>query len=202
MLAQYAPGRGRLYVLATGADAQSGNFAASYFFVPFLYQMAAQSRGGDVYALTVGKNQPAFLPLTGADERLTVHVYGPGGLDAVPPQRPSGAGLDVFVDGAVQQPAFYRLAASGSAKDSAVVALNADRSESALDVWTPDELKRAWPGNDATWSTPGTAPAARGTGVGTWPLWRVLAILALAFLAVETWLLVRKQRISTAPAAA
>ena len=192
MLAQYAPGRGRLYVLSTGADAGSGNFAASYFFVPFLYQMAAQSRGGDVYALTAGANQPAFLPLTGADERLTVHLYGAGGLDAVPPQRPSGAGLDVFVDGAVQQPGFYRLAAGTSAKDSAVVALNADRSESPLEVWTPEELKRAWPGEDATWNAPGTEVAARGGGVGSWPLWRVLAILALGFLALETWMLARR----------
>jgi hypothetical protein len=198
MLAQYAPGRGRLYVLTTGADAASGNFAASYFFVPFLYQMAAQSRGGDVYALTAGKGQPAFLPLTGADERLTVHVYGEGGLDAVPPQRPSGAGLDVFVDGAVQQPGFYRLSA-GTSKDSAVVALNADRSESSLDVWTPEELKRTWSGTDATWNSPSTAKAPAGAGIGGWPLWRVLAILALAFLAVETWMLVRTRR---TPAAA
>ncbi len=192
MLAQYAPGRGRLYVLATGADAQSGNFAASYFFVPFLYQMAAQSRGGDVYALTAGKGQPAFLPLTGADERLTVHLYGPDGLDAVPPQRPSGAGLDVFVDGAVQQPGFYRLAAGPAAKDSAVVALNADRSESSLDVWAPEELKRTWSGDDAIWDAPGAAKAPAGTGIGGWPLWRVLAILALLFLVLETWMLVRR----------
>jgi len=202
LLAQYAPGRGRVYVLASGADAASGNFSASYFFVPFLYQMAAQSRGGDVYALTTGRGQPAFLPLSGADERQTVHLYGPGGLDAVPPQRPSGAGLDVMVDGAVQAPGFYRLAAGSAAKDSVVVALNADRAESGMAFWTPEELRSAWPGADATWTLDAAAdPKRAGGGAGRWPAWRWLALLALVLAAAETAVLLRRPRAATAAAA-
>ncbi|MCD6062481.1 MAG: hypothetical protein K0R82_392, partial [Flavipsychrobacter sp.] len=42
-LARYTPSKGQLYICATSADLQSGNFPGSYFFVPFLYQMAMQS---------------------------------------------------------------------------------------------------------------------------------------------------------------
>jgi len=100
-LAKYTPAKGQLYICATSADLQSGNFPGSYFFVPFLYQMAVQSRGGDVYALTTGSAQAAYLPLANADERNMVHLYGKG-LDVIPAQRPSGAGLDVFAAQAVK----------------------------------------------------------------------------------------------------
>lgn len=197
LLAQYTPSKGRLYVLSTTADLPSGNFPGSYFFVPFLYQMAVQSRSGDVYALTAGKGQAAYLSLSGADERRMVHLYG-NGIDAIPPQRPSGAGLDVFVDGAVQQPGFYRLAAAGS--DSVGVALNADRSESLLDTWTPEALRQEWTGKDTKWLRAGDINSSSTTSAwGGFPLWKVCAILALLALAGETYVLASQRRNAPAP---
>ncbi len=196
LLAQYSPGRGALYVLSTGADEASGNFQGSYFFVPMLYGMAAHARGGDVYALTAGRGEAAFLPLATADERRTVHLYGPGGLDAVPPQRAAGAGLQVFVDVAVQTPGFYRLAPAGAAAaaDSAVVALNADRAGSALDFYTPAELRRAAPW--AKWydEPAALADATPGARRAPLPLWKVCAILALAAVLAETIVLLPRRR--------
>jgi hypothetical protein len=192
LLAKYTPTKGALYLLATSADPQSGNFPSSYFFVPFLYQMAAQSRGGDVYALTLGAQQAAYLPLSNTGDRNMVHLYGDNDLDAIPPQRAVAGGVDVFVDAAVQQPQFYRLAAGSG--DSAVVALNAPRTESALETWDLAVLKREWSGKEATWQTDTQTAGETATGsAGAFPLWKVCIILALLLLAAETWLLVRPQ---------
>jgi hypothetical protein len=198
LLARYTPSKGALYICATSADIEGGNFPASYFFVPFLYQMAAQSRGGDMYALTAGRQQAAFLPIRNTDERNMVHLYA-GGLDAIPPQRAAGGGVDVFVDAVVQAPGFYTLAAPSG--DSAVIALNGTRAYSNLDLWDMKKLQDEWPDRKATWQTPETAAAAATTGSGgELPLWKVCAILALILLAAETYLLTAR-RDSTATVA-
>ena len=57
LLALYTPSRGQLYICATAADLQSGNFPGSYFFTPFLYQMAMQSSSSSIYAITLGAQQ-------------------------------------------------------------------------------------------------------------------------------------------------
>ena len=197
-LARYTPSRGQLYICATSADIRSGNFPGSYFFAPFLYQMAIQSKGGDVYAITGGKQQPVYLSLNNANERNMVHVYGPG-LDIIPPQRPSGAGLDVYIDQAVQQPGFYSLAAAGS--DTTVVALNQDRNESRLETWNISALRKQWSGTNIKWldiTDKGTV--VQQTDWNSFPLWKVCAILALLMLAAETFVLAgsfRKQSLAS-----
>ncbi len=196
--AKYTPAKGQLYICATSADLASGNFPGSYFFVPFIYQMAVQSRGGDIYAVTAGRQQAVYLPLRNASERNMVHLYAPG-LDAIPPQRPDGAGLDVFIDRAVQEPGFYSLAAGGS--DTAQVALNADRKESQLETWDIAALRDNWKGANVHWlNLSATGNADAGSDWGSFPLWKVCAILALVMLAVETWLLAggfKKQSLAT-----
>ena len=198
LLAKYSPAKGQLYICATSADLESGNFPGSYFFVPFLYQMAIQSKGGDVYAITSGMQQAAYLPLNNAGERNMVHLYAPG-IDAVPPQRPNGAGLDVYIDQAVQQSGFYNLSAAGG--DTSVVALNQSRAESQLELWNINSLKSTWKGDDVRWLT--TAEVSAKTKTGSWgsfPLWKVCAILALLMLAAETYLLAggfRKQTVAS-----
>lgn len=195
-LAKYRPSKGALYILATGADGESGNFLSSYFFVPFLYKMALQSSGGDVYALTSGAQQTAYLPLANTGDRNMVHLYGADGLDAIPPQKAVAGGVAVFVDAAVNQPGFYRLAAASG--DSAVVALNASRKESILEFWDMAALKREWSGKDASWqfgeeiTNPGNASRQ-----GAFPLWKLCIILALLLLTAETWMLTRPQASST-----
>jgi hypothetical protein len=198
LLAQYSPSKGKLYISATGADLESGNFPGSYFFVPFLYQMAIQSKGGDVYAITSGAQQAAYLPLSNAGERNMVHIYAKG-IDAVPPQRPNGAGLDVFIDQAVQQSGFYSLAAQGS--DTSIVALNQSRTESQLELWNISNLESNWKGGNVHWLSLQQVSAKNKQGSwGSFPLWKVCAILALLMLAVETFLLAgRSQKQTVAP---
>ncbi len=187
MLAKYTPSKGSLYISAVAADMQSGNFAGSYFFVPFLYQMAMQSRGGDMYALTLGKQQAAFIPFEGTGERNMVHIYG-NGIDAIPPQRPGGRGLDVFPDMAVQQAGFYQLSAAGS--DTALVAINNSRNESVLNTWAIGDLKKQWDADNINWlSATEISSANHASTLGSFPLWKVCAILAVLMLAAETYLL-------------
>jgi hypothetical protein len=198
LLAQYQVDKGRLYISSSSADIQSGNFAASYFFAPFLYQMAMQSYGADIYAITAGKNQPAFLPQTNSGERDMVHLYGKG-IDAIPTQQPNGAGLNVFVDQVVNQPGFYYL--SSAAGDSTAIALNSDRRESELDVYSISALKSRWKGENVHWvDIADTSAVSGGVGWSGFPLWKVCAILAVLMLAAETYLLAggfRKQNIAT-----
>lgn len=191
LLARFTAGRGALYVSAVSADAGSGNFPSSYFFVPFLYSMAAHATGGDVFALTSGAHQQAYLPISNSAERNMVHVLAPG-IDAIPPQQPSGGGLNISLDEAVQTPGFYKLAAPSG--DSAIVGLNAGRSESIPDVWSLEDLRKSWPDKGATWQTSAEATAAKSTAArNDLPLWKVCAILALALLAAETILIYRRR---------
>ncbi|RYD54666.1 MAG: hypothetical protein EOP56_18610 [Sphingobacteriales bacterium] len=198
-LAKYTPSRGQLYITATSADLTGGNFPGSYFFVPFLYQMAMQSRGGDVYAITAGKQQPVYLPLNNADERNMIHLYARG-IDAIPPQRPSGAGLEVFADQVISQSGFYTLA-STQGGDTTAIALNQDRTESSLDLWNISNLKDQWKGKGIKWMDVNRAAVANSTvNSASFPLWKVCVILALLMLAAETFVLAGSLRKPTAAA--
>ncbi len=189
-LARYSPSRGQLYIGATSADLQSGNFPGSYFFTPFLYEMAMQSGSSSVYAITGGTQQAIYLPLSNTSERNMVHVYA-NGMDIIPAQRPNGAGLDVFIDQAVQQPGFYALSTAGGS-DTTLIALNQSKAESQLDLRDISALKSGWQGDNVKWMnlTEGGGIADSGSG-GSFPLWKVCVILALIMLAIETFLLAK-----------
>jgi hypothetical protein len=188
LLARYTPSKGQLYLCATSADLQSGNFPGSYFFTPFLYQMAMQSGGSSIYAITAGGQQAVYLPLNNATERATVHIYGQG-TDIIPAQRPNGAGLDVFVDQAVRQPGFYSLS-QATGGDTTQIALNQDKRESQMDFKDIGALKSAWKGDNIKWLNI-TETGRIADTEDSFPLWKICVFLAVAMLAVETYLLAR-----------
>ena len=188
LLARYTPSRGQLYICATSADLQSGNFPGSYFFAPFMYQMAMQSSSSNIYAVTAGTQQPVYLPLTNVAERNTMHLYSKN-LDIIPPQRPNGGGVDVYIDQAVQLPGFYKLAVA--AGDTTTVALNQDKHESQLEYKNISTLKGEWKGDNIKWPDVTKGGSLKDSAANSFPLWKVCVILALIMLAVETWLLAR-----------
>jgi hypothetical protein len=196
LLAQYAPTRGKLYFLTTAADIASGNFQSSYFFVPFLYQMAAKSRGSDVFAVTSGKSSPVYLPMNNVDERNMLHLTG-NGIDIIPPQKPSGSGLDVFLGQCVQQSGFYTLAST--VNDTTAIAINQDKAESQLELWDLATLQKNWNGKDIHWMELDETTHLTTETTAAFPLWKVCVILALIILAAETYLLaagLRKQTVA------
>lgn len=190
LLAQFSPSRGKLYLLSTASDIEAGNFAGSYFFVPFLYQMTAQSKSNEIFALTSGSEQPVYIPMPSVNERNMIHVYG-SGLDLIPPQRTEGGGVQVFLQSVLHQPGFYTLASAGS--DSVKLALNSDRSESRLEMWDLNQLKKQWNGNHISWIDPENT--ITGTQSPAFPLWKICVFLALALLAAETFWITKRNTV-------
>ncbi len=189
LLARYTPSKGQLYICAASADLQAGNFTGSYFFTPFLYEMAVQSGSNSIYAVTLGSQQLVYLPLADAPERNTVHILG-NGLDIIPPQRPNGAGLDVFADQAVRQPGFYNLFFQGG--DTTRIALNQNKEESQLSFRDIAKLKNDWKGENIKWLSISDSGSITDGGQGAgFPLWKICVILALLMLAAETFVLAR-----------
>lgn len=187
LFAKYTPSQGDLYILSTGIDQQSGDFPASYFFAPFIYRMATQSAGGNVYALMMGDGQPAFIPMKNASERNMLRLID-GNIDAIPPQRMQGLGLNVFVDDVVAQPGFYPLVAENT--DTTIIAVNAGRAESELRYADIKTLKNNWKEVDIQVLDIDNIKASKeGSAFGSFPLWKVCVIFALIMLAVETWVL-------------
>jgi Aerotolerance regulator N-terminal len=193
--ARYMPTKGQLYLLAGAADLEAGNFTGSYFFAPFLYEMAMQTATGSAYAITAGRQQPIYVPLSNAMGRSTVHLTGKG-LDAIPPQRPNGAGVDIFADEAVKQPGYYQLMAPGN--DTVSIALNADRAESKLEDWSIADLKKLWKGDRVHWIDIGDNGGVGAASNESFPLWKLCVLAALLMLCMETYLLIRPQKVSVA----
>ncbi|NDC42912.1 MAG: hypothetical protein EBZ77_15405 [Chitinophagia bacterium] len=188
MFARYTPTRGQLFVCATVADMQAGNFAGSYFFAPFLYQMAIQSGASNIIAVEAGSNAPVYLPMQNNSERNTLHLYG-NKTDVVPPQRPNGGGIDVFPDQAVAQPGFYTLAAPQT--DTALVAINPNNAESVMEYADLGQLKANWKGSNIKWPDATAGKNLKDASVNDFPLWKVCIALGLVLLALETILITR-----------
>ncbi len=194
LLARYTPSRGQLYICATSADLRSGNFPGSYFFTPFLYEMAVLSGSSNIYSITEGSQQPVFISMANVSERNTVHVYS-NGVDIIPPQRPNGSGLDVFIDQAVRQPGFYAIGAAGGG-DTTMVALNQDKLESQSPLRDIDALRAQWKGDNIKWLSINDSGNFTDNDNEHFPLWKVCVILALVMLAAETFLLVKPKLVA------
>lgn len=186
LLAQYTPSKGKLYMLSTTADLQGGNFAGSYFFAPFLYQMALQSKTGNVFAATIGTGQPVYISFQNDRERNMVHLKG-NDKDIIPPQRANGAGLDIFPGNVLQQAGFYTLTSPGN--DTVQIAMNEDRRESQLELWDMNTLQKQWRGKHIGWAEVNQKNAFTDTAARSFALWKVCVILAVIMLAAETYLL-------------
>ncbi len=190
MLASFTPDRGTLYISSTGVDLLSGNFAGSYFFAPFLYQMAVQSGTNNVFSITAGSKQSVYLPLLNATEKNTMHLYA-NNTDIIPSQRPEGAGLVLEIGTALHQPGFYKLAAPQS--DTTLIGLNEDKTES--DLMLPDlkTVKNTWKGNNIKWPDMEHNGSYKDAGALQFPIWKLCIALAVLMLLLETLLLSRKR---------
>jgi hypothetical protein len=144
-----------------------------------------------VYAVTAGAQEPAYITLANVTERNMLHAYAPG-IDVVPPQRPSGAGLQVFAGQVLRQPGYYALTATGA--DSTWLAINQDRAESSPAYQNIATLQQQWKNANVRWKEIDAAGNISASGpTASFPLWKVCVILALVMLGVETWLLSRRK---------
>ncbi len=204
-LAQYSLQQGKLYICATALDDRSSNFALSYFFVPVLYKMAVQNGGNNTYAVAVGSNSPLWLPVTDNDQRKVWHLRRTG-FDAIPAQRPAGAGVDVFVGNTAKDAGFYTLSNEAST-DTVLIALNTNRAESLLDYAGKSDIEHALSPATVYWLNDRIVTQQGWDNARTpFPLWKIGVMIALLCLLLETWLMFRKGRskaaTGNAPAAA
>jgi hypothetical protein len=190
--ASYTPSLGQLYMCSSSAELQSGNFPASYFFLPFLYQMASLAKGGSIFAVSAGQKEAVFVPNKITNNRNMIHVLG-NGLDVIPAQRAEGMGVYVFLANVVQQPDFYKL--TSITEDTTLVAINANRIESNFECWTIDELQKQWKGKDINWQNAGDQNhSVKAFERQSFPLWKLCTILALLMLGIETYFLSKNLR--------
>lgn len=194
-LAQYSLQQGKLYICASPLDDRSSNFAVSYFFVPILYKMAVQSGAGNMYAMAVGSNTPLWLPVAGSDDRKVWHLSR-NGFDAIPSQRPSGVGVELFLNKAANEPGFYQLHSEAS-KDTVHIGINASRTESVLQYGDKDEVAQMLKPATVNWiDEQSVAKHGWNKGSDPFPAWKICVIIGLIALAGETWMLIRKRKVA------
>jgi hypothetical protein len=185
--ALYRIHKGQLYICATSPNARNGNFQSSYFFVPFLYQMASLAKGNSIFAINAGQKQPVFIQKVSGDERNLVHLKAEG-TDIIPAQKAEGMGVQVFAGAVAQRFGFYNL--SSQDKDTNLIAVNMNRSESDLTVWSLSTLKKNWNGKEMQWQVADAEnKALTASQQSAFPLWKLCSILAFLMLGIETFLL-------------
>ncbi|KAA5536552.1 hypothetical protein F0919_02470 [Taibaiella lutea] len=199
-LAQYSLGQGKMYICASPLDDRSSNFAVSYFFVPILYKMAIQSGSGNMFALNIGSMQPLWLPVEGSDDRKVWHL-SQNSFDAIPSQRPSGIGVELFINKAVNEAGFYRLHSEAS-KDTVHIGVNAMRTESVLEYASKSDVETALKPNRILWiDDRSIAKNGWNEAKAPFPFWKICVMLGLFCLSAETYMLLRKKKISNEDAA-
>ncbi|MGC4057906.1 MAG: hypothetical protein QM743_07260 [Chitinophagaceae bacterium] len=183
----YDAGNAHLYLCTSPADPAFSNFQDSYFFVPFLYQMASLSQTGDVYSLCAGQKQAVFIPRSNGDARTMFHILG-AGIDLIPPQKADGKGVWVDAAGNLTQTGFYTLA--NNAGDTALIGVNNNRAESELDCWSLSALRSSWSRKGDSWQQADAEnKAVKSSELSSFPLWKLCSILALGMLLLEVYLL-------------
>jgi hypothetical protein len=188
--AVYPTENARLFICSTPADPAYGNFQSSYFFVPFLYQMASLSQSGDIYAVFSGQTSTLFVPTKENRTRGLFHLKG-SGTDLIPGQRAQGRGVLIDARNLSPTPGFYTL--SNGSGDSSLIGLNMSRVESDLTCWSLSELKSSSSRKGDTWQLADAENSAVSkTQLSSFPLWKLCSILALGMLGLEIYLLSRK----------
>lgn len=190
-LAQYSVMQGKLYICASPLDDKSSNFPLSYYFVPILYKMAVQAGGNNILAMNIGSDGSVWLPEKATDSREVWKIVK-NNVDVIPPQRPSGTGIAIYAGKSVQEAGFYQLM-NDAAADTAVIAFNTNRTESRLDYASQNEITQLLKPAKINWLNNNTiAEYGWEKAKSPFPVWKVCILLALAGLAIETWLLISK----------
>lgn len=188
--AAYPSGNAQLFICSSPAEPAYSNFPASYFFVPFLYQMASLSQSGDIYSIFSDQSAAVFIPTPQSNRQDLLHLRGDG-LDLIPAQRPQGRGVLLDLGKNLPRAGFYTL--SSESGDSSLIGANLSRKESDLNYWKLEELKNSTQRKGDSWQSADAENRARSkSALSSFPLWKLCSILALGMLALEVYLLSRK----------
>lgn len=195
-LAQYSIEKGKLFVLSSPLDVQASDFPLSYFFVPILYKMAIQSQGLLPAAISLGNQNPIWLKSSSDKNNRSVWHLKANNYDAVPVQKPSGSGIDLYL-GQLQSvhPGFYKLQQDDGA-DSVLIAINANRSESEIEYASEKEIIQNLKPIEINWINEDDLNQKGWQNQNSsFPLWKICVLIALLCLAAETYLLLNGRKV-------
>lgn len=192
-LSLFRTGNGSLYVCASSAEISSSNFPKSYWFLPMIYKMAYSNAASKVYATMMGTQSTIEIPTQslidkGSKDQMVYRLKS-GGTEIIPEQRIKSNAIQLFLDKGIHEAGLYKAYVEGS-KDSTVIGINYNRSESAMLFWKLSELKKSTSIKNAEWLEGNlNVSASVNTLENGIPLWKIAIGLALLFLLIEILLI-------------
>ncbi|WP_266368301.1 BatA domain-containing protein [Tellurirhabdus rosea] len=197
LLTQSRVGTGQVYVFASPLQADYGTLPMHALFVPVMYQIAALSARPQRMAYSFDENT---IEMTVNDATPnTVYKLKRGDVELIPVQRLNGNQLllempksNQLSAGQELESGYYELQKNstvGPAQTEKLLALNHGNRESAMDYYTPDELRRAFAGQSNVQVFDSIRDGdfvdeIREQNLGT-NLWKYFILAALGFLLAE-----------------
>ena len=185
-LAKYQSGQGHLYLCSAPIEEQVNNLVQNAeIFVPMLYKMAISAGAAKPLAYTIGKDEVIETTHQQNSGEIAYKMQG-SGEEFIPEQRIVGSRVILGVDNQITAAGFYELFLNPE-QPLDHFAFNYNRQESALDYYSPADLKeRIGDRSDIIDTTNDNAITTeiseRSQGV---VLWRWCLLLVLLWLACE-----------------
>ncbi|PSR12847.1 MAG: hypothetical protein DA408_16185 [Bacteroidetes bacterium] len=185
-LAKYQSGQGHLYLCSAPIDEQVNNLVQNAeIFVPMLYKMAISAGAAKPLAYTIGKDEVIETTHQQNSGEIAYKMQGSAG-EFIPEQRIVGSRVFLGIDNQVTEAGFYELFLNPEQRLDHF-AFNYNRRESALDYYSPADLKERIGDridiiDTANDNAITTEIAERSQGV---VLWRWCIMLVLLWLACE-----------------
>ncbi len=189
---QTKTGSGNLYLISSPLANTYSNFAEHAFFVPTLLKMATQSVKSQRIAYNFNEGTIELLKVN-APKNATYKLKN-GKFEIIPIQRIIGNRLSLELpkssdlsDNQNLESGYFDLIINNKTEN--VLAINHDNLESKMELYTPDELKKAFSNQKNVTVFDNIldgdfVDTFRANSIGT-PLWKYFIVAALLFLLVE-----------------
>lgn len=193
ILTLYKVKMGNLFILSTSLADPNSNIVQAPYFAPIIYKMALLSNGEDQQAYFLGKRQA--IEIKGTTKNNEVIKLKNKELEIIPEQTKNGLTTTLFVEKSAITAGFYEVENLVDNK-GIKIALNNNRLESVVNVVDLDSIinsknykpfaisKINLDKNKAAINTQNNNAILTN--------WRILLIIGLLFIMLETFLLLRK----------
>lgn len=144
LISFYPSGKGRVYLASVPLDDDFSNFTSHSLFVVTLYQAALFSQPTTRLYYTVGKDEIIELSNVNLKGEKVFHISSDADpkFDIIPETRSIGSKTEVFPRNQIPTSGSYKIV--HNKEFLAGVAFNYDRKESKQEMYSPDELVKAF----------------------------------------------------------
>jgi len=182
-LADYASGKGKVYLSAVPLSEDFSNLPRHALFVPVMFRIALLSGHDQPLFYTIGRDQTIEIPPIQTNEKQLLKLTKEG-KSIIPDTKQQEGSTLLYIADQLTETGIYDLKKQDST--AAVLAFNDNRSESDLSYFSSGELSKLVP--QAASVLEGGKGSLKGavaeTNFGI-QLWKLCIILALIFLAAE-----------------